>query len=121
MKVLVDTSIWIDHLHRTDGTLTQLLSTDAVYVAVPVLGELAAGNLPNRGRTLKDLRLMRRLVEAPAEDVLDWIEAHDLGGKGLSWVDCLLLATAEQNKAAIYSRDGVLVRVARSMNLAFAR
>lgn len=119
MKVLVDTPVWIDHLQRDNLILRRMLTAGVVYLASPVLGELAAGSLPNRQRTLQDLRLMPRLTEPAAEAVLDWIEAHALGGRGLSWVDCLLLATAEQNKAEIYTRDRILVREAGVLKLAF--
>ena len=88
--------------------------------AIPVLGELAAGNLPDRQRTLADLRLLPRLADAPAEYVLEWIETNRLGGKGLSWVDCLLLATAEHNHATIYTRVRILARHAGLLNLVFA-
>ena len=121
MKVLVDTPIWIDHLHRGDSTLHRLLLADAVCVATPVLGELTAGNLPDRQRTLADLRLLSRLEEPPPEKVLDWIERHRVGGKGLSWVDCLMLAIAEHNKVPIYTRDRVLARFAANLKLGFAR
>ena len=66
-------SIWrqcmniLVHLHRGDSTLRRLLLADAVCLATPVLGELAAGNLPDRRRTLADLRLLSRLEEPPAE------------------------------------------------------
>ena len=121
MKVLVDTPVWIDHLHRGDATLRRLLLADAVCMATPILGELAAGNLPDRQRTLADLRLLSRLQEPAPEQVLDWIERHRLGGKGLSWVDCLLLVTAEHNKVPIYTRDRILARFAGNLKLAFAR
>jgi predicted nucleic acid-binding protein len=120
MKVLVDTPVWIDHLHRADATLQRLLAADVVHLASPILGELAAGNLPHRRRTLTDLRMIRRLTEPSAEEVLDWVEMRSLGGKGLSWVDCLLLATAEQNRAAIYTRDRILAREAAALKVAFA-
>ncbi|MDP9291793.1 MAG: PIN domain-containing protein [Verrucomicrobiota bacterium] len=120
MKVLVDTSIWIDHLHRADAMLQNLLLEDAVWVPVPVLGELIAGNIPNRRRTLADLRMMPRLAEPPAEQIFSWIEAHRLGGKGLSWVDCQLLVTAERDHAVIYTHDRILLQFARALKLAFA-
>ncbi len=120
MKVLVDTPVWIDHLQRDDVTLRRLLAAGVVYLATPILGELIAGNLPNRERTVADLRLIPRLAEARPDEVLDWIETRRLGGKGLSWVDCLLLAIAEQNGAAIYTHDRILARHAGLLKVAFA-
>lgn len=120
MRVLVDTPVWIDHFHRDDPTLRELLLDDAVCVAPPVLGELIAGNLPRRKRTIADLRLLPRLAEPVPDDVFDWIDLNALGGKGLSWVDCLLLVCAERNGVAIWTRDKVLEQTARRLNLGYA-
>jgi predicted nucleic acid-binding protein len=119
VKVLVDTPVWIDHLHRDDAVLRRLLINGVAYLANAILGELAAGNLPNRARTMPDLRLMPRFADPAGDEVLDWIEEHQLGGKGLSWIDCLLLVIAEQNGAAIYTRDRVLAHHAEALKIAF--
>jgi predicted nucleic acid-binding protein len=119
VKVLVDTPIWIDHLHRDDAMLRQLLITGVVYLANAILGELAAGNLPDRTRTMSDLRLMPRFNDPAGDEVLDWIEGHQLGGEGLSWIACILLVTAEQNAATIYTRDRGLARQAEALKIAF--
>jgi predicted nucleic acid-binding protein len=118
--VLVDTPIWIDHFQRDDLALRELLLHDAVCVAPPVLGELIAGKLPQRERTITDLRLLPRLPDPNPDEVFDWIDLNRLGGKGLSWVDCLLLVVAEQNGVAIWTRDRVLDQTARRLKLAYA-
>jgi predicted nucleic acid-binding protein len=120
MRVLVDTPVWIDHLHRDDPILRRLLHDDAVCVAAPVLGELIAGNLPNRKQTIADLRLLPRIAEPSADDVFEWVEANSLGGKGLSWVDCLLLASAHESGVAIWTRDKALEQTARRLALAYS-
>jgi hypothetical protein len=85
MRVLVDTPIWIDHFHRDDPALRQLLLDDSVCVAPPVLGELIAGNLPQRKRTIADLRLLPRLPDPSPDEVFDgsistvWAEKAYLG------------------------------------------
>jgi len=119
MKVLVDTPVWIDHFHRSDATLRRLLASGVVYLAGPVLGELAAGSLPKRLRTLADLRVLGRFADPSTDEVLDWIETHQVSGKGLSWVDCVLLVIAERNGALIYTRDRILSRHAAGLQLAF--
>ena len=121
MKVLVDTPVWIDHLHRSDANLRRLLASGVVYLAGPILGELAAGSLPNRRRTLTDLRLLRRFTDPTSDEVLDWIETQQLGGKGLSWIDCVLLVIAKKNRAVIYTRDRILARHAAALQLVFVR
>lgn len=119
MRILVDTPVWIDHLHRDDPTLRRLLLDDAVCLASPVLGELIAGNLPNRARTIADLRLLPRLKEPMPDQVFDWVEVNSLGGTGLSWVDCLLLTTAQHNGVRLWTRDRSLNRTARRLTLAY--
>jgi predicted nucleic acid-binding protein len=117
MSVLVDTPVWIDHFHRSDAELCRLLQDDRVCVAAPVIGELAAGTLPNRRQTLHMLRLLRCLAVPPDDDVLDWIEMAKLAGKGLSWVDCLLLATARHHRVTLWTRDKILRDSARHLRL----
>ncbi len=118
MRILVDTSIWIDHLHRADPELQRLLHNDSVCVAGPILGELFAGNLPQRKRTVADLRLLPRLTVPPDEEVFEWIDSAKLAGKGLSWVDCQLLATARNHQTPIWTRDKALAKAAFNEELA---
>ena len=120
MRVLVDTPIWIDHFQRSEPALRELLLNDAVCVASPIVGELIAGNLPQRKRTIADLRLLPKLAEPNPNEVFGWVELNRLGGKGLSWVDCLLLFIAEQNGVAIWTRDRVLEQMARRLHVAYA-
>ncbi|MGI9113477.1 MAG: hypothetical protein DLM52_07455 [Chthoniobacterales bacterium] len=121
VKVLVDTSVWIDHLNRADPLLQRLLLAGVVYVANPVLGEIAAGNIPERRRTMLYLHVMQRFTDPAPDDVLGWIDTQAFGGKGLTWVDCLLLVLAQQNRAVIYTRDRVLARHAAQLKVAFTR
>jgi predicted nucleic acid-binding protein len=63
-RVLVDTSVWVDHFRRHNDALADLLGLDRVMMHPMVLGELACGTPPSRSRTLADLgRLDRRLAE----------------------------------------------------------
>ena len=39
--ILVDTSVWVHHLHAGDGTLTQMLDAGQVLMHPFVIGELA--------------------------------------------------------------------------------
>ena len=57
--ILVDISVWIDHLRGKDDDLTRLLNVGQVLVLVLVhpfvVGELALGNLANRDTVLSAL------------------------------------------------------------------
>ena len=50
--ILFDTSVWVDHLRRSDPALVRLLSAGLVLVHPFVTGELACGNLQNRATIL---------------------------------------------------------------------
>ncbi len=117
MSVLVDTPVWIDHLHDSDAELCRLLRADLVCVAGPVLGELAAGTIPRRRQTLADLRLLPRVAVPPDDEILDWIETARLAGAGLSWIDCQLLATARAHQVALWTRDKSLRAAAGRLGL----
>ena len=50
--ILVDTSIWIDHLHGTESRLVALLEDAEVCVHPMIIGELALGSLRDRSVVL---------------------------------------------------------------------
>lgn len=50
--VLVDTSVWIDHLRQGEARLSKLLDEGEVVIHPFVIGELACGNLKNRNEIL---------------------------------------------------------------------
>lgn len=47
--ILVDTSVWIDHLHRANHRLADLLERDEVVVHPLVIAELSLGTIKRRG------------------------------------------------------------------------
>ena len=53
--MLVDTSVWIDHLRHSDAELVKLLLEGQVLVHPWVVGELACGNLQDRKLVVLDL------------------------------------------------------------------
>ena len=119
--ILVDTSVWVDHLRNGDATLAGELDRGTVVIHPFVVGELACGNLHNRGVVLE---LLQRLPTAPVAthpEVLAFIEARDLMGRGIGYVDAhLLAATALGADMRLWSRDKRLAEVARTLGVAFA-
>ena len=88
--ILVDTSVWSDHLRRREPKLMAYLDAGKVLVHPVVLGELACGNLARRSEVLA---LMRNLPNAPMAtdaEVLDFIERHELmdGASATSTFTC---------------------------------
>ena len=60
--ILVDTSVWIDHLRSEMQRLSDLLDDSQVTMHPMVVGELACGNLRDRERVLS---LLEALPYAP--------------------------------------------------------
>ena len=84
--ILVDTSVWIDHLEDGNEALGQLLDADAVVTHPGVIGELACGRYQARSTILGLLRRLPQSMGARHDDVLTMIETHQLMGRGLGWI-----------------------------------
>ena len=119
--ILVDTSIWIDHLRTGDERLIDLLDSSQILAHTFVIGELACGNLRKRDEVL---RLLNDLPQAPVasqEEVLHFIERNRLMGQGIGYIDAHLLAsTALADRALIWTRDQRLQKIARKLKLDFS-
>lgn len=118
--ILVDTSIWIDHLRSGDTRLAELLDRSQVLTHPFVIGELACGNLRNRDEILRLLNdLPQSPVASPAE-TLYFIERNRLMGLGVGYIDIhLLAATALAENTMLWTGDKRLKKVASKMKLAF--
>lgn len=122
MRVLVDTSVWIEHFRQGLPALAELLGQDTVLMHPYVLAELACGTPPKpRARTLADLgRLMPAPVATQAE-LLAFIERNALHGKGCGMVDIALLASARLAPAArLWTLDKRLESLAERLGIAWA-
>jgi predicted nucleic acid-binding protein len=118
MMILADTSIWIDHLRRSNGRLAQLLDGGAVAMHPFVLGELLLGNV-KIAKMFDDLNALPKTSVASDVEVLSFIAERKLPGAGIGYVDAhLLAATALTPETAIWTRDKRLLAVARSLLLA---
>lgn len=103
--VIIDTSIWIEHERRGVPELPNLLASGLAIMHWAVYGELAVGQIKDRERFLADLRLLDFCEEASIEETMKLVEKERLHGKGLSLVDCLLIASAKNAGARIFSLD----------------
>lgn len=120
--ILVDTSVWIDHLRKGSPALEEALEGGLVLMHPFVLGEMACGILNNRGEVLQ---LLGDLPPAPAAsdlEALAFIEDHALMGRGIGYVDIHLLAsTTLAGATRLWTRDKRLASVAEDMNLKFSK
>lgn len=118
--ILVDTSVWVDHLRRADTELTDALERGAVVMHPFVVGELACGNLSDREEFLELLQDLPAAVVADSGEVLGFIERHGLYGKGIGYVDVHLLASvALTDGSKLWTRDKRLRSVAQGLALAY--
>jgi predicted nucleic acid-binding protein len=117
--ILVDASVWIDHLHRTDSGLVAMLENAEVCVHPMIIGELALGSLRDRAVVLSLLDDLPEAAVATHAEVRQLIESEALFGVGLSLVDAHLLAAARLSASTtLWTRDRRLGSVARGLGLA---
>lgn len=117
--ILVDTSIWIDHLRTGDSQLSALLQESHVLAHPWVTGELALGHLSRRGEILGLLRNLPQATVATDGEVLTLIDNQQLFGLGIGYVDAhLLAATVLTPGARLWTRDKRLAAVAMKRGLA---
>lgn len=115
--ILVDTSVWIEHLRSGNRRLQSLLADAGVLTHPLVVGELACGALRNRDAVLA---LMRALPEADAaehDEVMRFLERERLHGRGLGWIDAHLLTSARLSGARLWTFDRRLAAVAAAVML----
>lgn len=118
--ILVDTSVWIDHLRSGEPALATALEGGRVMMHPFVLGELACGNLQNRREVLRLLNALPAAPTATDPEALDFIERRALMGRGLGYVDVHLLAsTALAADARMWTRNRRLAAVAAELELVF--
>jgi|SRR6185312_8759059 len=113
--MLVDTSVWVDHLRKRNPTLVALLENGEVFTHPFVIGELASGNLAHRAKVLGALNELPRVPTASHEEVLDFLETRKLMGRGLGWIDLHLLASSILARVSLWSTDKRLSAVAREL------
>jgi predicted nucleic acid-binding protein len=117
--ILVDTSIWIDHLQRSDATLSALLDEARVCTHVMVVGELALGCLGERSTILGLLSGLPGTPVATHAEVLSFVELHGLDGLGLGVVDAHLLAALRLSAPnRLWTRDRRLRSAADQLGVA---
>ncbi|MGA3402512.1 MAG: type II toxin-antitoxin system VapC family toxin [Acetobacteraceae bacterium] len=117
--ILVDTSVWIDHLRRRDEVLVELLGEGKVLSHPFVIGELALGSLHQRDAILGWLRRLPSASMAHDSEVMLLIERQPLFGLGTGYVDAHLLTAARLTPdTLLWTRDKRLLAIAERLSLA---
>ena len=118
--ILVDTSVWIDHLRRSDRTLVDLLLSDSVVTHPLVVEELALGSLARRDELLRSIDGLSKVGVLDHDELLAVVGERKLWGKGLSPTDAHLLGSALAAESThIWTHDKQLRSAAADLALSF--
>jgi predicted nucleic acid-binding protein len=116
--ILVDTSVWVDHLHFSDRTLADLLDKGRVLSHPFVIGEVALENLRRRALVLGALSDLPQVTVATDDEVLHFIHRHTPFGLGVGYIDAhLLAAVALTAGSTLWTRDRRLHSAAAQLGL----
>jgi hypothetical protein len=118
--ILVDTSVWVDHLRRGDARLAVRLESASVLTHPFIIGELACGHLADRALIIELLSSLPIVNVADPGEVLAFIESSRLYGGGIGYVDMHLLAAVMLTPGVlIWTRDKRLRTAAMALGRAF--
>lgn len=108
MKIIVDTSVWIEYLKNRPPVaekLDQQLLAGNIFTVGPVVAELLQG-----ARTEKDYRLLKNSIDGLSyveTGFEDWIKAGSISlklrrkGVTIPITDCLIAAVAIRQNASV--------------------
>ena len=117
--ILLDTSVWVDHLRLDDALVVQVLESGQGAAHAFVIGELACGNLKSRASVIGLLQALSQLPTATDDEVLYFIDKHKLMGRGIGYVDAHLLAASIISGSLLWTRDKRLKRIATEQGVAY--
>jgi predicted nucleic acid-binding protein len=118
--IVIDSSVWIDHLRRTNPELVQLIVDGIARQHPAVIGELALGSVPQRERFIKSLEQLPRIEVVTDSDLLDIVSRHGLHGTGIGYVDAHLIASILVTEGArLWTSDKRLAAQAERLGCAY--
>ena len=91
--ILVDTSVWVDHLRTGNSILVEYLRSENVLCHPLIIAELALGTLKSRGQILSLLDDLPKAPDVTNEEIRVLIEYRQLYGRGIGVVDLHLVAS----------------------------
>lgn len=116
--ILVDTSVWIDHLRQPEVRLQDLLQIDEVVTHPLVRLELALGSIADREKVLHDLSLLVQAPVVETDQLFTLVELRRLYRRGIGVTDLHLAASALVDRSiSIWTRDRRLGDVADELGI----
>ena len=117
--ILVDSSIWIDHVRLAVPPLEELIAQGEVLSHPFVIGELAMGSLKDRDAVIRELSELPTARVADDEEVLALIKRFKIYARGIGYIDAHLLASVRlTRRASLWTRDRRFLAVAEELNIA---
>ncbi|RXT46281.1 VapC toxin family PIN domain ribonuclease [Bosea sp. Tri-44] len=116
--ILLDASVWIDHLRRSEPRLVGMLSEGDILIHPFVTAEVALGSIARRDTVIAVLDALPQAPVATHGEVMRLIEHERLHGLGIGYVDAHLLASARLADAGLWSRDRRLLAAAERLGVA---
>ena len=120
--ILVDTSVWLRFLAGRQPfarNVDALLEREDVLGHEMVYGELLIGDRRSRSHWLADLELIATAPTVPHPEVVSFVRARRLHGRGIGWVDAHLLASTLVAGARLWTADVRLAEIASQLGVAF--
>lgn len=120
--VLVDTSVWVRFLANRRphaAELDSLLDREEAASHHLIYGELLIGDPGGRGKMLESYRLMHRISDVSHEEVVEFVRANKLHGRGIGWIDAHLLASCLVARVPLWTADDRLVKLASELGISY--
>ena len=119
-NILVDTSVWINHIKSKNENLAEILERGIVRTHPLIIGEMACGTLNNRKQTLAMFNKMMQVKQANSTEVLTFIENEKLYGHGCGVVDITILAsTIITPDTELWTADKQLIALAERFEVMY--
>jgi predicted nucleic acid-binding protein len=117
--VLVDTSVWINHLREGDKNLAILLQNELVACHPFIIGELACGNMKNRNEIINLLNALPSTPLLEHDEIMDFIEGRNIINQGIGYVDVHILGSAIISETPLWTLDKSLKKIAKQMAIEY--
>lgn len=117
--ILVDTSVWIDHLRNGNRKLNELLMANEVCSHEFIYGELLCGDIKNSSEFFENLLQLLFLQTAQHSEVIYFLKMHQLSARGIGWIDVHLIASSYLYDAKIFTLDKKLHVIANELNILY--
>jgi predicted nucleic acid-binding protein len=121
VRVIVDTNVWIDFLAGRPETISlkSLVSEMKVLRHIWIESELRVGDIPKAEIFFSYYKQIPESIFVNYEILFQFIQNEKLSGKGLSFIDIGLYASAKMGNHKIWTNDKNLKKLCESKKILF--